>query len=93
MTTNSAIAIDNVHYISDASGANIEEVDITFHAALPEPDVVSIAFNGGTKTTCTDSGDETTYNCTAGSNTVAGSGLAESATTITDLDISVLPAT
>ncbi|HTW11473.1 MAG TPA: hypothetical protein VME01_01910 [Solirubrobacteraceae bacterium] len=90
ITTNAGVAISNVHYVTANTGQEITEVDVTFGSALQSTDVVHIAFNtdgqtGGTyAATCTDTGTETTYDCT---------GLTQSVSGLTDVDFAVTPGT
>jgi hypothetical protein len=89
ITTNAGVAISNVHYVTANAGQEITEIDVTFGAALQPTDVVGIAFNqdgqtGGTSTTCTDAGAQTTYDCTGLTQSVAG---------LTDVDFAVTPGT
>jgi hypothetical protein len=89
ITTNSAVAISNVHYVTANAGQQITEIDVTFGTALSPLDVVGLAFNqngvtGGTSVSCTDQGAHTVYDCT---------GLAQDVTGLTDVDIAVTPGT
>jgi hypothetical protein len=89
ITTNSAVAISNVHYVTANAGQEVTEVDVTFGTALQASDVVGVTFNqnggtGGTDTTCTDEGLHTVYDCT---------GFTQSVTGLTDVDIAVTPGT
>jgi hypothetical protein len=89
ITTNSAVAISDVHYVTANAGQEITAIDVTFGSALQATDVVGVAFNqngqtGGSSTTCTDAGAHTTYDCT---------GLSQSVSSLTDVDFSVTPGT
>jgi hypothetical protein len=89
ITTNAGVAISNVHYVTANAGQEVTGIDVTFGAALQSTDVVGVAFNqdgqtGGSTTTCTDAGAETTYDCT---------GLSQSVSSLTDVDIAVTPGT
>jgi hypothetical protein len=89
VTTNSTVAISNVHYVTANAGQEVTEIDVTFGAPLQLTDVVGLAFNqdgaiGGTSVTCSDAGAHTVYDCT---------GLTQSVSTLTDVDIAVTPGT
>jgi hypothetical protein len=80
-TTQSTVAVSDVHYTTDTTGQTLQSVEVTFGAVLQATDDVSIAFNGGDTSPCIDSGDHTTYNCA----------VSEPVTTETDIDFAVTP--